>query len=317
MPARAAHWWPALVAACAALLLALGALGTPATAPAATAAMAGRILFVRDGNLWLHSEGSTRQLTAGAIYRHPSWSPDGETIAVTWVGENHSDLVTLDANGRLLRQWTRYASRVQATDSSWALWPAFAPDGRRIVFAADSTTYEFTLWLLDTATGALRQIAWYGGRGGATRASWAPDGRRLAVVAAPDGTRQIWIVDLSTGASQQLTRQKDGAYDPAWAPDGRAIAYVAREDADHNIWLVRPDGTNASRVTPSGLHRAPAWSPDGRWLAYLVHQGQSFDLWTAEVRETAAGFQLTGARQLTREAGIDAIAGLAWGPDRP
>jgi TolB protein len=317
VPSIALRWGLVLAALCAALLAAVGALALPALSPAATAAASGRILFVRDGNLWLHSDGAMRQLTAGAVYRQPSWSPDGTTIAVAWVGENHSDIVTLDARGQLARQWTRYASRVRATASSWAFWPAFAPDGRRIVFAADSTTYEFALWLLDTATGGLRQIAWNGGgRGGATRASWAPDGRRLAVAATLDGTRQIWILDVNTGAAQQLTRHQDGAYDPAWSPDGRAIAYVAREDGYHTIWLVRPDGSRARRVSSAGLHRAPAWSPDGRRLAYLAHHSQSFDLWTAEVRETPDGFQLADARQLTRDANIDAVAGLAWGPDR-
>lgn len=297
--------------------MALGgaALLPPAARPAA-AAIAGRILYAHDGNLWLYAQGTVRQLTAGAIYRQPSWAPDGRSIVVSWLGENHSDVATLDAAGRMVRPWTRNSSPVQATASSWAFWPAFAPDGRRVVFAADSDSYDFALWLLDLATGGLRRVAWSGGgNGGATRASWAPDGRRLAVAASRDGTRQIWVLDLTTGASQQLTRHAGGAYDPAWSPDGRAIAYIAREEGYHGLWLVRPDGSSARRVSRPGLHRAPAWSPDGRQLAYLLHQGAGFDLWTAQVREASDGFQLADVQQATRDADADAVAGLAWGPD--
>jgi TolB protein len=75
---------------------------------------------------------------------------------------------------------------------------------------------------LDTA-GA---VSWESGQGaemsGAFRLS--PDGGAAAVTQVRDDGVDIWVFDLDTGATRQLT---DGGSDrvPVWSPDGQAIIY--------------------------------------------------------------------------------------------
>src|SRR5690349_7213650 len=73
----------------------------------------GRIAYVADGRVWEWADGATRPLTPGGQHLEgAAYSPDGKQIAVSDVGENHSDVFTLDASGNRLRQLTRNWSQV-------------------------------------------------------------------------------------------------------------------------------------------------------------------------------------------------------------
>lgn len=274
---------------------------------------AGKILFVKEGNIWLWQGGALARITHGARYRHPAWSPDGRFIAVAAVGDNHSDLLVLSAEGQPIRQLTRNASTVRVQDSVWAFRPAWSPDGRRIAFVSDAQSFDLALWMMEATGGGTRRLSFDpSGLGGADGLAWSPDGKKIAVASFRGGPSQIWSFDLATRRWQQLTQHPEGAYDPAWSPDGNAIAYAARQGARHNIWVARPDGADAVQVSPPGYSRSPAWSPDGRYLAYLSDQGQGFDLWVVPVAASQGGFSAGPARPLTQGQNIEAPAGLSW-----
>ena len=58
---------------------------------------------------------------------------------------------------------------------------------------------------------------------------WSPDSRRLAFLARQDGTDQVFLFDVASGAIRQFTHSQSGAGSYAWAPDGRAIAFLATD----------------------------------------------------------------------------------------
>ena len=47
--------------------------------------------------------------------------------------------------------------------------------------------------------------------------SWAPDSRHLVFSSTRGGTRQLWIVDIETGRSRQLTFGSEARLS-AWSP---------------------------------------------------------------------------------------------------
>lgn len=55
----------------------------------------------------------------------------------------------------------------------------------------------------------------------------APDGRRLAVSAVHEGSRVLWLLDLTSGDGRELAGSS-GAQLPFWSPDGRALGFFAR-----------------------------------------------------------------------------------------
>jgi Tol biopolymer transport system component len=275
----------------------------------------GRIVFVANGDLWEWTEGTVRQLTSGERYEGPAWSPDGELLAASLVGVNHSDLVLLSPEGELLQRLTDNRGRRRIQESDWARMPAWAPDGSRIAFASDIRTYDLALWSIGLDGRNPRQLFVppdY--HGGVDRPTWSPSGDEIALAVWRDGRGQIEILTPATGRTRRLTDAANGAYDPAWSPTGHWIAYVARDGARHDIWLVRPEGGAPVRLTTSGRNRMPAWSPDGAWLAFLSLSENGFDVRVIPVAAEAAEIEPGEGRVLVSAYPVEGPAGLTWGP---
>jgi dipeptidyl aminopeptidase/acylaminoacyl peptidase len=133
----------------------------------------------------------------------------------------------------------------------------------------------------------------------------SPDGRFVAYfVTETDWTNdefvsQIWLANLSTGASFQLTRGKHSPGPAEWSPDGRWLAFVAEREssaieplgeakkeekkeekaasggtsggkpASHQIWLISPEGGEAWQLTKSPTDVGDfEWSKDSRFIAF-------------------------------------------------
>ena len=128
-----------------------------------------------------------------------------------------------------------------------------SPDGRRIVYttwgnAAEGEGPESNLWIVDARPNSTpRQI----GRG--LLPHWSPDGEHLAYYTPSLRNRQLWVVDVRTGKSRQITHLRDGIqisqntffdgwwFDPlwyCWSPDGTKLAFTsltAKEGAQPGI----------------------------------------------------------------------------------
>lgn len=53
----------------------------------------------------------------------------------------------------------------------------------------------------------------------------SPDGKHLAFTRAKDGKAQIYLLPTAGGESQQLTKEKNGAFSPVWSPDSKKILF--------------------------------------------------------------------------------------------
>jgi len=293
---------------------------TPATIPAPAPQVLqvrdqpiGKILYVREGNLWVWEAGEVRQLTTGGTWRQPSLSPDGTEIAYAYWEQNFADLFTMASDGTNSRRLTRGQS-VVVGDSDWSIRPAWSPDGSQIAFLSDVTTYLPVLWIMNKDGSGRRQIMTPASNlESADAIAWGPDGKRLAVTAftARDPS-QIYLIDVTRGATERFTSHAQGAFDPAWSPDGNSIAYIGRESGRGELWLRRVDGSAEAHFGKLPFVRSPAWSPDGRNLAVLSAQGGNFELWLGTVRTEGDTLQFGEFRQLTRDGGVDAVSGLSW-----
>lgn len=100
----------------------------------------------------------------------------------------------------------------------------------------------------------------------------SPDGKRIAVERAETGTqnRDIWLVDVASGAMTRLT--SDPGFDafPIWSPDGRRIIFTSNRSGVYDLYEKPADGSaNEALLYHSPEGKGPtSWSANGKFLVY-------------------------------------------------
>jgi TolB protein len=307
--------------------------GTGVTAP-------GRLLFVREGTLWLWQDGQASPLAGDGAILHPAWSPDGRQIAYVERGASFSDLVLANASGEPQERLTDHESefppesRERICDSIWALYPAWAPSGRRLAFVtqeasplcpAGAPAIEFSLSLATIERSDGEQNDLYANEQAHVEAPAfrPPRGTEIAythIDLTANGQQRLYRLDVATGDVEPYPGAPPRSYDPAFSRDGRWLTFAARDGDETDIWLLPGDAESGSnpapqRLTTLGMARAPAFSPNGRLLAFLaIPPGEDgFELWIAELSLRSDGtVQADEIQQLTTGLGIDAASGISW-----
>ncbi len=304
----------------AALSLAMLLLG--GTASAQPNALPGRLLFVKDGDLWVYQNGSANQLGAGGTWSQPAWAPDGASLAYVYRGTNFADIFVTDERGEAQRRLTDSQSTI-LENNDWNLRPSWSPDGKLIAFVSDRASAFPVLWLMNAVDGSAgRALATPGIQQEAVDAiAWSPDGTQLAVTLYNDpGPSQVGLIPLTTNGRELgrvLTNSPGGALDPAWSPDGTWLAYAGHDGVSLELHAVKPDGSGDQRLTQDGFFaRSPVWSPDGGHIAYVSSRSGYFEVWAIDVQLDASGTSwiVSKPRQLTQDLHVDASSGLSWGP---
>jgi Tol biopolymer transport system component/DNA-binding winged helix-turn-helix (wHTH) protein len=114
-------------------------------------------------------------------------------------------------------------------------------------------------------------------------------GQELAYLSDDGGHSNIWVLDLVSGVSRQITFETDPHVSmglPMWSPDGSKIAMVStREEPNWDtlgVWLVDADGSNLHRLV-SQISGYPTWSGDGKWLYYSTMLHGTFHVFKTAV----------------------------------
>jgi dipeptidyl aminopeptidase/acylaminoacyl peptidase len=105
----------------------------------------------------------------------------------------------------------------------------------------------------------------------------SPDGRSVAYTirsadwGADAFDDEVWVADVASGKSYQLTDAKGSSWNPSWSPDGRSIAFLSTREGRPQIYLASPPGRDAVRLTKAerGVDDF-RWSPDGSSIAFTT-----------------------------------------------
>ena len=218
--------------------------------------------------------GNRRSVTAPWPYpaSEPDVSPDGKWLLFV----SGSQICKARLNQDLSMDT---ASVAVLTDGGENHFPAWSPDGRRIVYdsdACDSTTF-YGVCLMDSNGANRRYLPRVGGDVRAP--DWSPDGSEIVCVGYDGCFFPVPMVTDTDGTSRRLLVDVHDSLDcmyPAWSPFGDRIALATlsvkkgkgNERMTRGIWVsvLESDGSRMDRLTRG---QEPAWSPDAGKLAFV------------------------------------------------
>jgi TolB protein len=188
----------------------------------------------------------------------PSWSPDGRAIAVAKPGSGI--YVTNVRTGA-----ARRLSKGQADEA-----PAWAPNGRSLLFHRQVTPTNWDIYEVSPAGGHLRRLT--DDPTQQLHPSWSTDGGRIAFAEqASTGNWVIYTVNAAFSDRKQITEPRDSSQDPSWSPDGSKIAFVAQVGGRESVAVVDSNGSKRTILTGTTFAvTSPVWSPDGRKIAFAA-----------------------------------------------
>ena len=203
-----------------------GRISTPAVSPDGN-----RIAFVlrKEGRGKLYTmtgEGTNVRTIAESldVRNAPSWSPDGQWIAVTANEGGGNRIFKVPADGG---PPVRLLSDISAN-------PVWSPDNRFIVYSGRQVGVMLPLKAV-TPDGTPFPLPNLEVRTFAERYRVLPDGKGIVLLQGPFREQNFWLSDLKTGIPRQLTRLKPGdsirSFDVS--PDGKRILFDRfRENSD-------------------------------------------------------------------------------------
>lgn len=173
----------------------------------------------------INGKDETPIAKTGTFGGDPAWSPDGKTIVFTFGPEAKNHKIPQDGYPLIFISPQGNKRRKVFHGDMRHIYPAWSPDGKWIAFA------DFPWDLHDEDKGTIhimrpdgterRQIVSRAG-GYAEHPSWSPHGDRILYEQKIGEQRQLFVVDLASRITQQLTRGSYNVnadwFDPAALP---------------------------------------------------------------------------------------------------
>jgi Tol biopolymer transport system component len=172
----------------------------------------------------------------------PTWSPDGARIAFSGTKGGVTDLYMVDTSGEHFRALTH--------DVLGDVQPQWSPDGRAITFATERGAQlsvdqlhfpKLVIAIYDLASGGIDVLPDQVGLN--TNPQWSPDGQAIAYVSDRTGTANIFMYDMASRTSRQITNvvgMVNGVteWSPAlsWARGADRLAFSYYERGHYEVW---------------------------------------------------------------------------------
>jgi dipeptidyl aminopeptidase/acylaminoacyl peptidase len=284
------------------------------------------------------ASGALKPITAQqAINTHGisdlHFSPDGSRVAMT-VSEppkgttrlTHIWMLTVAT--KELRQFTASS---KSEDS-----PRWSPDGKKLAFLSDREDSRQIYTLTMDGGEALPLTK---GKNGVQSFAWSPDGKQIAYLAQEPKTDEqekkekdkddahvedkderharVWILDVDSGKSRQVTSGKWRIGEIEWMPDGSRLIAAATnapesdENTERVYAIALADGKLTELAAPKGPFGRMRVSPDGKWIAFVgsrVDGPSPHDLFVMPADGGAP-------KNLTDKTLDRPIGGYEWRPD--
>lgn len=227
-------------------------------------------------NLLDRNQGQIRRIAQiqGAIY-YSSMRSDGAYIVFEGCYAKICTIYRVNPDGSGLRDLTgEISSRI----------PRWSPDGEWISFSqkTGSGDEDYDLFLMRPDGSDKRRLTY--GPPKSHAASWSPDGKYLTFQRGANQQDQLYIMELSTLNTWQISNCNPGCVSPVWSPDGAWIAYYSLPLETSQIYIMPAQGGTPRQITfDSRPSYAPAWNASGSALLFHRRENGRRAIWQIEI----------------------------------
>lgn len=203
---------------------------------------------------------------AGLAFGTPLPSPDGERVLFRSLRSGWHNYWLVPRSGG-----SPSAVAAAEADQTHARW---SPDGRSVAYVENHNgTYQ--LMVADLEGGEPRVLVRPDGMGVVDKPEWSPDGGRISyTLSTPTRPEDLWIVDVSSGRSHQLTNSMPGGHLDRRLIVPEKVTYESTDGHTIPAYLYSPADTGAGQRFP-GLIMAHG-GPTSQWDDQMNVEAQFF-----------------------------------------
>ncbi len=172
------------------------------------------------------------------------------------------------------------------------LSPAWAPDGRSVVFSGLALSGYSDLYRLWLADGRLERLT--SDRYQDIDPSVSPDGKTIVFSSdrtafGPGGGRNLFTLDLATGTIAYLTYGDWHDDQPRWSRTTGRIYFASDRDSLFQLYSIDSTGTGRRETNTVNGAFDPQWVEDGHEIVFGGFADLSFNIYAASPRSPSRG----------------------------
>jgi Tol biopolymer transport system component len=181
----------------------------------------------------MQADGANARIVADSLDLQgaPAWAPDGQsiTLAANDCGTPHLFRMPIDGNSPV------------PFVGEYSIDPAWAPDGRFVVYSGPDIGTTFSVKAV-TAEAAAHPLPALTLTRGARHLAFLPGGQTLVFLRGEIQHKNLWLIDLKTGAQRQLTDLAPDfdVRDFDISPDGRDVVLERAQERSDVVLLDLP-----------------------------------------------------------------------------
>lgn len=197
----------------------------------------------------------------------------------------------------------RVVGRYQFPDLVGMSSPAWAPDGRSVVFTGLTTAGTSDLYLLDFATDRL--VALTNDYYDENDPDISPDGRWVVFSSdrtpfGREGATNLFLLDLETRDMRHLTYGPWRDRGPRWSRDGEEIVFSSDRDGTFDLYAVGRDGIGRRLTRYVGGAFDPDWLDGRRAVVFTGFHRGTYGIYVQQVAPVDSAAALFALPDLVR-----------------
>jgi len=232
-----------------------------------------------------------------------SWSPDGNTLAVTVLDRTANSDMRLGIDSINLADGSQHISEQKWGDLGSLSW---CPDSSGIVFRGSQRhdgNNTNAVWKITNPGGAAQQIT--SGTAGYFDMSLTNDGKHVLIVRSTKFTT-LWNSssdDLTSGQRLYVESPEYNYYNPGISSFGNdQLIYGKSLNGNLDIWRMNYDGSGQKQLTvETSADYDPVGTADGRYILFVSNRSGHQNVWRMDPDGS-------NATQLTDELNVDSLS---------